>query len=136
MIFRSFPTIALMLTSALLFGQKAVAQRKESKNSLNATPASERMTVKDQVQTAQENSWTGGLNLRSVGPTVMSGRVVDVALASDDGSAFFVAYASGGLWLTENHGTSFEPLFDEALSITIGAVAFHPESNRIWVGTG
>jgi photosystem II stability/assembly factor-like uncharacterized protein len=136
MIFRSFPTIALMLTSALLFGQKAVAQRQESKNSLNATPASERMTVKDQVQTAQENSWTGGLNLRSVGPTVMSGRVVDVALASDDGSAFFVAYASGGLWLTENHGTSFEPLFDEALSITLGAVAFHPESNRIWVGTG
>jgi hypothetical protein len=36
MIFRSFPTIALMLTSALLFGQKAVAQRQESKNSLNA----------------------------------------------------------------------------------------------------
>jgi photosystem II stability/assembly factor-like uncharacterized protein len=136
MTFRSFPALALMLSYALLFGQEAIAQRQDSKNSLNATPANERMTVKDQVNTAQKNSWTAGLPMRSVGPTVMSGRVVDVALASDDGSAFFVAYASGGLWITENHGTSFEPLFDEALSTSLGAVAFHPQSNRIWVGTG
>jgi hypothetical protein len=53
------------------------------------------------------------------------------------GSAFFVAYASGGLWYTENNGTSFEPLFDERTE-------HHPRSggipsrvfNRIWVGTG
>jgi hypothetical protein len=101
MTFRSFPALALMLSYALLFGQEAIAQRQDSKNSLNATPANERMTVKDQVNTAQKNSWTAGLPMRSVGPTVMSGRVVDVALASDDGSTFFVAYASGGLWITE-----------------------------------
>ena len=136
MTFRSFTAFALVITAALFFGQKSTAQSKPPKNSLIPTEANERLSAKDQVEAAQKNSWTAGLPLRNVGPTVMSGRVVDVALASDDGSAFFVAYASGGLWYTANHGTSFDPLFDEALSITLGAVAFHPESKRIWVGTG
>ena len=66
----------------------------------------------------------------------MSGRVVDISVDSPDGRTFYVAYASGGLWRTVNHGTSFEPLFDDALTITLGAIAVHPETGRIWAGTG
>jgi photosystem II stability/assembly factor-like uncharacterized protein len=136
MIVRTLPAIALLILSNFICGQAAQAQSNGSKNLLSPTDVTQRMNVKKQVQNARENSWTAGLPLRNVGPTVMSGRVADVALAAEDGSAFFVAYASGGLWFTENHGTSFEPLFDDALSITLGAVAYHTASKRIWLGTG
>ncbi len=133
---RIFPTLGLVALSLLYLENQANAQLSRSKYTLDPTTSSERLHVKSQVRNASENSWTGGLALRNVGPAVMSGRVADVALASSDGSAFYVAYASGGLWFTNNHGTSFEPLFDDALSITLGAVAYHSESERIWVGTG
>ncbi|MAI23775.1 MAG: glycosyl hydrolase [Crocinitomicaceae bacterium] len=113
-------------------GTESVAQR----NRLTPTPAAERLAVAEHRKASDAASWTSGLDLRCVGPTVMSGRVVDIAVDSPDGRTFYVAYASGGLWRTENHGTSFEPLFDEALTITLGAIAVHPETGRIWAGTG
>ncbi|HAY55911.1 MAG TPA: hypothetical protein DCX49_00645, partial [Flavobacteriales bacterium] len=51
-----------------------------------------------------EASWTSGLSLRNVGPSVMGGRVVDVAVVAD---TMYVAYATGGLWRSINHGTTF-----------------------------
>ena len=88
------------------------------------------------VVAAQPTAYTHGLKLRNVGPTVMSGRVVDVALGPGDGSEFYVAYATGGVWHTENHGTSFEPVSDGIGTTRIGAIAVHPKTERLWVGTG
>lgn len=106
------------------------------RNRLAPTSSEARQAVSEQRRASDAASWTSGLDLRCVGPTVMSGRVVDMAVNSPDGQSFYVAYASGGLWYTENHGTTFEPLFDEALTITLGAVAVHPGTGRIWAGTG
>ena len=75
-------------------------------------------------------SWTSGLELRNIGPSVMGGRVVDVAVVAD---TMYVAYATGGLWKSINHGTSFTPLLNE--TCLLGAVAAHP-SGRIVVGSG
>ena len=127
---------ALILLCFLSWNVDSYAQRNRSLSRLGPTPSDARLEVESQRENTLNQSWTSGLALRNVGPTVMSGRVVDVALASEDGSSFYVAYASGGLWFTHNHGTSFEPLFDDAASITLGAVAYHNPSNRIWVGTG
>ena len=66
----------------------------------------------------------------------MSGRVVDLAVVPGDGSEFYVGYATGGVWHTVNHGTSFEPVSDGIGTTRIGAVAVHPETRRLWVGTG
>ena len=123
--------ILLLLVLAAV-GTSGLAQR----NRLAPTSATERLSVNDQRASSDAASWTAGLDLRCVGPTVMSGRVVDIAVDSPDGRTFYVAYASGGLWRTVNHGTSFEPLFDDALTITLGAIAVHPETGRIWAGTG
>ena len=122
----------LLLLALAAVGTNGLAQR----NRLAPTPATERLSVNDQRASSDAASWTAGLDLRCVGPTVMSGRVVDIAVDSPDGRTFYVAYASGGLWRTVNHGTSFEPLFDDALTITLGAIAVHPETGRIWAGTG
>jgi len=77
-----------------------------------------------------------GISFRSVGPTVMSGRVVDLAVNPADPTHFFVAYASGGLWETQNNGASFSPLFDDQAVMTIGAIAVNWKDSSIWIGTG
>jgi photosystem II stability/assembly factor-like uncharacterized protein len=130
--------MARILTLCLIasIGLLADAHGQRSTTTLDPTPSSERLTAASDRQTAANNSWTSGLPLRCVGPTIMSGRVSDIAVAPGDGSEFYVAYASGGLWHTLNNGTSFEPLFDQALSITLGAVALHAETQRLWAGTG
>ncbi|MCF6242805.1 MAG: hypothetical protein L3J74_15865 [Bacteroidales bacterium] len=85
----------------------------------------------------QESSLLNKLSFRSIGPTVMSGRVSDISVNPDNPSEFYLAYASGGLWKTENRGLSFKPVFDHEAVITIGDIAVdwkHDET--IWVGTG
>ncbi len=74
---------------------------------------------------------------RNVGPSVMSGRVTDIDAFSTDPTHFYVAYASGGLWRTNNNGQSFEPLFDQESVMTIGDIAIDwTHGETIWVGTG
>ncbi len=77
-----------------------------------------------------------GIEFRSVGPAVMSGRVVDLEVNPIDPTHFFVAYASGGLWETRNNGQSFSPLFDEEAVMTIGDIAIFWADTSIWIGTG
>ena len=78
-----------------------------------------------------------GLELRSIGPAFMSGRIADIAIDPHDQSTWYVAVGSGGVWKTENRGTSWTPVFDDEGSYSIGAVAVDPnDSNTVWVGTG
>ncbi len=94
---------------------------------------SEAATTRDALRRA---SVVANVPFRNVGPTIMSGRVADLDVRPDDPTHFFVAYASGGLWKTENNGVSFEPLFDRESVMTIGDVAIDWERDIIWVGTG
>jgi len=78
-----------------------------------------------------------GLRFRSVGPEVQGGRIVDIEGIPRHPDALLVAFASGGLWRTDNRGGSWTPLFDRESSITIGDVAVaDPEGHVIYVGSG
>lgn len=67
----------------------------------------------------------------------MGGRISDVAVYEKDSRIFYVASASGGLFKTQNKGTTFEPVFDKEGSISLGAVAVSAKDpNIVWVGTG
>ncbi|HKK77381.1 MAG TPA: hypothetical protein VJ953_20045 [Saprospiraceae bacterium] len=101
-----------------------------------ATPAEQRIAAFEQRQDLAEQSIVNGIEFRNVGPTVFSGRVVDLAVSEEDPSHFYVAYASAGLWKTVNNGITFEPLFDDEMVMTTGAVAVDWENNTIWLGTG
>ena len=72
----------------------------------------------------------------NIGPTIMSGRVVDVAVNPKNPTEFYVAYASGGLWYTNNNGTSFSPVMDSAETVNCGSVTVDWTSGTIWLGTG
>ncbi|UOX34729.1 glycosyl hydrolase [Flavobacterium sediminilitoris] len=76
------------------------------------------------------------VELKSIGPTIMSGRIVDLAVNPENPTEFYAAYASGGLWYTKNNGMSFEPVMDEALTQNCGSVTVDWKTGTIWVGTG
>ena len=101
-----------------------------------ATPAAERMQMQVQRENALSKSTVNAIPFKSVGPTVFSGRVTDLAVDVNDPSHFFAAYASGGLWYTENNGNSFTPIFDNEAVMTIGDIAVNWQDSIIWIGTG
>lgn len=78
-----------------------------------------------------------GLKFRSVGPALMSGRIADIAIHPNDNNTWYVAVGSGGVWKTENSGTTWKPIFDDQSSYSIGCVTIdHNNPHVIWVGTG
>ena len=84
----------------------------------------------------KQASLVKNLAFTSIGPTVMSGRVADVAVNPNNVTEFYVGYASGGLWYTNNNGTSFTPVLDSAPTQNIGDIAVDWNTGTIWVGTG
>jgi photosystem II stability/assembly factor-like uncharacterized protein len=78
-----------------------------------------------------------GLEFRSIGPALMSGRIADIAIHPTDFSIWYVAVGSGGVWKTTNSGTTWQAIFDEEKSYSIGCVVLDPSNPEIvWVGTG
>ncbi|MBI1808868.1 MAG: glycosyl hydrolase [Gemmatimonadetes bacterium] len=77
------------------------------------------------------------LKFRSIGPALTSGRISDVAVDPTDKRIWFVASAAGGVWKSENAGTSFAHVFDREGSFSIGTVTIDPRNpGTVWVGTG
>jgi photosystem II stability/assembly factor-like uncharacterized protein len=107
-----------------------------AQNPVPATPAQPRIQSYAQRQALRDASIANAIAFRNVGPTVMSGRVADIDVWEEDPTHFYVAYASGGLWKTENNGLSFTPLFEKEVVMTIGDIAVDWETGTIWVGTG
>ncbi|PKP30956.1 MAG: glycosyl hydrolase [Bacteroidetes bacterium HGW-Bacteroidetes-17] len=74
---------------------------------------------------------------RSIGPAAYSGRISDLAVNPNNPSEYYVGVAFGGIWKTINHGTTFEPIFDDQSVFSIGCLALDPNNaNVLWVGTG
>ena len=98
MIARRVPCAALSLCLA---ASLAVAARPQPQPS---TPPEQRAAAWEQHRQLEEDSLFRGLPWRSVGPIVMGGRIVDLEVVPGKPYSFLVAYASGGLWRTDNNG--------------------------------
>jgi photosystem II stability/assembly factor-like uncharacterized protein len=78
-----------------------------------------------------------GLELRSIGPALTTGRIVDVEIDPKNPSTWYVVSAFGGLWKTSNRGITFTPIFDDNGVFTLCCLAIDPkDSNVLWLGTG
>jgi photosystem II stability/assembly factor-like uncharacterized protein len=79
-----------------------------------------------------------GLGARNIGSATMSGRISAVAARVVDGKTLlYVGAASGGVWKSQDGGTTFKPVFDKQPVQSIGAIAIDPSDPRtVWVGTG
>ena len=102
-------------------------------------PATTAETVKQalaQKKTMTQSSLVKNVPFKNIGPTIMSGRVVDVDVNPEKPSEFYVGYASGGLWHTINNGTTFTPILDSSDTQNVGDIAVHWPTRTIYVGTG
>src|SRR4030042_619819 len=78
-----------------------------------------------------------GFEFRNIGPGLMSGRISDIAIHPKNRSLWYVAVGSGGVWKTENAGTTWTPIFDGQASYSIGCLTLDPHNpDVVWVGTG
>jgi len=79
-----------------------------------------------------------GLGARNIGSAAMSGRISAVTGYNVNGkTTLYVGSASGGVWRSNDGGTTFEPIFDKEPVQSIGAIAVDPENwKNVWVGTG
>ncbi|SNR25304.1 Sortilin, neurotensin receptor 3 [Maribacter sedimenticola] len=103
---------------------------------IQPTPSSNVVEALSQKKIMDENSLVKHVSLKNIGPTIMSGRVVDLAVNEDNPTEYYVAYASGGLWYTNNNGTSFTPVMDGTQTQNLGDIAVHWASGTIYAGTG
>jgi len=83
-----------------------------------------------------KNSLVKNIPFRNAGPTIMSGRVVDLEVNPENSTEFYVAYATGGVWHTTNNGITFKSVFDKAPTQNVGDIAVNWKNRIIWVGTG
>ena len=78
-----------------------------------------------------------GLKFRHLGPALMSGRISDIAIHPNNENIWYVASGSGGVWKTENSGTTWKPIFDNEKSYSIGCITLDPQnSDIVWIGSG
>jgi len=106
-----------------------------------ATGTGPRRRARRDTPAAPRSAWSSqtwsGLRFRSIGPALTSGRIQDLAVDPTKPSRWYVASASGGVWKTENAGTSWTPIFDSEGSYSIGCITLDPSNHfTVWVGTG
>ena len=79
----------------------------------------------------------GGMTARHIGPALMSGRIIDVENHPTNPRIVYIGAAGGGVWKSNNAGTTFSPIFEEYAQ-SIGVVKLDPKKpdDIIWVGTG
>lgn len=112
---------------------KPAAQAKAASPSTGAPAATAAAPAKPRWSA---DTWAG-LSFRGIGPAVTSGRIADIAVDPTRPSRWYVASASGGVWKTDNAGTSWIPIFDDQGAYSIGCVALDPRNpHTVWVGTG
>jgi photosystem II stability/assembly factor-like uncharacterized protein len=80
----------------------------------------------------------GGLEARSLGPAVMSGRIAALDAVSGDRLTVWVGAASGGVWKSVDGALTFKPVFDtDGKNQSVGAIRIDPKNPKtVWVGTG
>ena len=90
-------------------------------------------SVKDEVKATD----LSGLKFRSVGPAFMSGRIADIAINPENENEWYVAVGSGGVWKTNNSGTTWQPIADSESFYSTGCITIDPNNtSKIWLGTG
>src|SRR5689334_3229145 len=137
---RIFPAVACLLFSGFTHAQGMLdgVYAKDTVDVPTVTPTNEKDRLGGILKhyDLERKSLLTNVKFRNVGPTIMSGRAVDVCVNENDPTEFYVAYASGGLWHTTNNGQSFTPVFDKEAVITIGDIDVDWKTHSIWVGTG
>lgn len=90
-----------------------------------------------QVAAAPDPDLMKGLTARLIGPAAMSGRISAIDALASDPNRIVIGAATGGVWISDNGGLNWRPVFDHEAVASIGALAINQDNpDIIWVGTG
>lgn len=92
----------------------------------------------DTYRSMRESSPYRQVPWQYTGPTNISGRGTDIAVA-DTGTSrrIYAAYATSGVWKSDDNGGTWQSIFDDYASTSIGDVEVAPSNpDHVWVGTG
>jgi photosystem II stability/assembly factor-like uncharacterized protein len=129
--------IRILLALALIPSLAASAQGTKAAAKTDKKPADKAAAAAEEKKPAWSAETWSGLELRSIGPALTSGRISDLAVDPTKPSRWYVAVASGGVWKTENAGATWTPIFDKEGSFSIGCITLDPQNPYVvWVGTG
>ncbi len=132
--------VILPIALILLFSDQSEAQRRRP--TVVSPPAassqeSTRQSASENVRQTLPDDWMEFIKWRSIGPANMGGRITSIAVFEKDPCIWYVASASGGILKTVNNGQTFEHLFDDQATVSIGDVQVsQSDSDIVWVGTG
>ena len=102
-----------------------------------ATSPLDRLKSFEKHKAMAQSSMFRNASWRNIGPYFMGGRICDIEVYEHNPHKILAAAASGGLWLSENNGTTWRPIFDNESSVGFGDVAIsQTDENLIWAGTG
>lgn len=121
---KNYLILIFCLISLQTFSQQPATKSSDIKNGLV------------QKQLLIDNSLVKNLPFKNIGPTIMSGRVTAIEVNPVNSIEFYISYASGGVWYTNNNGTSFTPILDNSPTQDVGSLAVDWKTKTIWVGTG
>ena len=132
---------------AFVFGLPGCAQAEPAaaEESVKAPPRAESEPAVEQTPDPNRRlreSDLKSMTWRSIGPANMSGRVACIALVPGSSKAFYAGFGTGGLFKTDNNGTTFAALFEKEATASIGSVAVcktkdgEEDKHIVWVGTG
>ena len=78
------------------------------------------------------------LDWQYLGPTNISARATDIAVADRGNSRrIYAAYATSGVWKTDDNGATWQTVFENGASTSIGDIAVAPSNpDIVWIGTG
>jgi len=91
----------------------------------------------DSYRAMKQSSPYAAVPWQYLGPTNISGRATDLAVAERPGGRrIYAAYATSGVWRSDDN-LAWTPIFDDMPSTSIGDIAIAPSNPDIlWVGTG
>jgi photosystem II stability/assembly factor-like uncharacterized protein len=134
----------VVLSLALLAAQSKPpkkAPKAEAQKPAAAAPAGE-AAQKPAAKTEEAAASTSkdpleNMRWRNLGPAVGGGRVTAVAGIPGKPNIYYAGAAAGGVFLTQDGGLSWKPIFEKESTASIGAIALSPSNpNLVWVGTG
>ena len=142
------PVLVLALACSipsLLLGDEPKSDKQHPRSTQSGKPhnAEKPSAVQPDSSTAQKSEDAKSkdplenMRFRNLGPAVGGGRITAVAGIPGKSNIYYAGAGGGGVFLTQDGGLSWKPIFEKQSTASIGAIALAPSNpNLVWVGTG